>query len=119
MVAINILESHRHDLPCCNGEIHHCQCDLENLGPELPGNCRPEHTNELPSASLCWHQIKSDSKIAAAFRSDDLKLSVALISNWASQNNYEFTLVFERLTGRVADDISSDRYWDYDMTGEE
>lgn len=120
MLAINILESHRHEAPCCDNDIHHRSCDFGALGSELPGNCRLEHTNKPTSTSSCWHQLKSDGEIAVAISSEPLKGAFALISIWAAQNHYDLTIVFERQTEMVSDDDqSSDKYWDYDMTGEE
>jgi hypothetical protein len=120
MLAINILESHRHEAPCCENNVHHRLCDFGALGSQLPGKCRLEHMNKPTSASSCWHQLKSDGEIAVAISSDPLKVAFALISNWAAQNHYVLTVVFERQTGTVNDDDpSSDRYWDYDLTGEE
>ena len=121
MSTISVLESHRHGASSCDdGDTHNRSCSRESLGPRSLGHCLKECTDKPTTANICWHQIKSDGKIAMAMDSEPLRSAFVLISNWAEQNHYDLTVVFERQT-RTAndDDPTSDNYWDYDITGEE
>jgi hypothetical protein len=114
---MTILESHRHDLPCCNGADHHSTCD--GMGPEVSRNCEPEHGDQPTIRSICRHQLRNDGRLAMAISCGSLKEALSFISKWASQNNYDLTLIFEQINKVPSEDPANDAYWDYDITGEE